>query len=372
MANSNTKGRLPGLDLVRSTAALFVVSVHFFFNCGYYSTPLNSRVTFAMTAARWLFLCCVPLYMMLTGYFKCNKDINKAHYMSLIPVFTAYIVISTIKVFVGNYYYGKVYGIKEALAAMGNYTIGWYVGFYLSLMAVAPFLNRLWHGLRSRKEQHILLISLAMITTLYPVIALPAVSSNTFIACISSVIELAAPNYWQMMYPLLYYFLGCYFRENRPRFNKAALASVIIAVPLVNAAISYKYAAGSNFNWSILGAVDCGYNCITVAICSAAIFLLLYDINIKNGIVNRILALISSVSLEIYLFSGTLDIIIFDYAKKRYFEMTDFAWLFFILVPLNFVLSVILSLIYKSLYDLISGALSSITNKKEEKQTGND
>lgn len=363
MSNPNTSGRLPGLDLVRSTAALFVVSVHFFFNCGYYSTPLNDRITFMMTAARWLFLCCVPLYMMLTGYFKCNKDINKAHYMSLIPVFTAYFVISTIKVFTGNYYYGKVYGIKEALAAMGNYTIGWYVGFYLSLMAVAPFLNRLWHALRSRKEQHILLISLAMVTTLYPLIALPAASSNTVVACLSSVLELAAPNYWQMMYPLLYYFLGCYLRENRPQPNKLMLASVIIVLPVINAAISYKYAAGGNFNWSILGTVDCGYNCITVAVCATAIFLFLYDVDIKNGFIKRILALISSVSLEIYLFSGTLDIIIFDYAKRRYFEMRDFAWLFFILVPLNFILSVILSLLYRAIYNFVAGILTRKTHE---------
>ena len=362
MSNTKTSGRLPGLDLVRSTAALFVVSVHFFFNCGYYSTPLNNRVTFVMTAARWLFLCCVPLYMMLTGYFKCNKDIDKAHYMSLIPVFAAYFVISTIKIFVGNYYYGKVYGIKEALAAMGNYTIGWYVGFYLSLMAIAPFLNRLWHALKSKKEQHILLISLAMVTTLYPIIALPAASSNTLIASVSSVVELAAPNYWQMMYPLLYYFLGCYLRENRPKLNKLLLIAVIVILPIINAVISYKYAAGGNFNWSILGTVDCGYNCITVAVCAAAIFLLLYDIDIKNGFIKKILALISSVSLEIYLFSGTLDIIIFDYAKRRYFEMKDFAWLFFILVPLNFILSVILSLIYKAIYDFISGILTRKTH----------
>ncbi|MCR5602384.1 MAG: acyltransferase family protein [Lachnospiraceae bacterium] len=363
MSNTKTSGRLPGLDLVRSTAALFVVSVHFFFNCGYYSTPLNNRVTFVMTAARWLFLCCVPLYMMLTGYFKCNKDIDKAHYMSLIPVFAAYFVISTIKIFVGNYYYGKVYGIKEALAAMGNYTIGWYVGFYLSLMAIAPFLNRLWHALKSKKEQHILLISLAMVTTLYPIIALPAASSNTLIASVSSVVELAAPNYWQMMYPLLYYFLGCYLRENRPKLNKLLLIAVIVILPIINAVISYKYAAGGNFNWSILGTVDCGYNCITVAVCAAAIFLLLYDIDIKNGFIKKILALISSVSLEIYLFSGTLDIIIFDYAKRRYFEMKDFAWLFFILVPLNFILSVILSLLYKAIYNFIAGILTRKTHE---------
>ncbi|MBR5360169.1 MAG: hypothetical protein IK123_04695, partial [Lachnospiraceae bacterium] len=76
--------------------------------------------------------------------------------------------------------------------------------------------------------------------------------------------------------------------------------------------------------------------------------------------------------LEIYLFSGTLDIIIFDRAKRRYFEMNDFAWLFFILVPLNFILSVILSLIYKSLYNRIAEIISRLVNKRTHKeQAGN-
>ena len=357
----STKQRLSGPDIVRSVAALFVVSVHFFFNCGYYSTPLVSRITFMMTAARWLFLCCVPLYMMLTGYFKCNKEPDRKHYLGLIPVFVSYIVISTIKVFVGNHYYGKVYGIKEALAAMGNYTIAWYVGFYFSLMAIAPFLNRMWHALKNRREQHILLISLACITSLYPVISLFSVSNVYIVACIGSVIELAAPNYWQMMYPLLYYFLGCYLRENKPRVNKAVLILIISACVFVNAGISYNYAAGGNFNWNILGAVDCGYNCITVVLCSLALFLLFYDIDLRNGKFRQVLEKISSVSLEIYLFSGTLDVIIFDHVKRRYFEMRDYAWLFFILVPLNFILSVLLSLIYKKLYDTIAGAFSRRT-----------
>ncbi len=354
---NNKNSRLAGLDLVRVVAALFVVSVHYFFNCGYYSTPLTDKVTFGMTAARWLFLCCVPLYMMLTGYFKCNKDLNRTHYLSFIPVFTAYVVISVIKVFVGNYYYGKVYGIKEALQSLGNYTIAWYVGFYFSLMAIAPFLNRLWHSLKSKNEEHILLISLVCVTSLYPVISLFASSTNAIIASIGSIVELLALNYWQMMYPLLYYFLGCYIRKNNPRANKLLLIIIILATVFINAGISYVYAAGSNFNWNILGMVDCGYNCITVAICSVSLFLLFYDIDIKGKVFKKILTWISSVSLEIYLFSAIFDIIIFDYVKKRYFEMSDFAWLFFILVPINFIGSVICSNIYKLIYNLIAKAI---------------
>ena len=102
--------------------------------------------------------------------------------------------------------------------------------------------------------------------------------------------------------------------------------------------------------------VDCGYNCITVAICATALFLLFYDIDVKGRGFKFILQKISSVSLEIYLFSAIFDIIIFDYAKKHYSEMRDFAWLFFILVPINFIGSVICSNIYKLIYDAVKKA----------------
>ncbi|MCR5508029.1 MAG: acyltransferase family protein, partial [Lachnospiraceae bacterium] len=320
--------RQSGPDIVRSLAALFVVSVHYFFNCGYYSAPLTGNIPFIMTAMRWLFLCCVPIYMMLTGYFKCNKELNRAHYLGFIPVGIAYLLISVIKIFVGNYYYGKIYGIKEAFVSLGNYTMAWYIGFYFSLMAIAPFLNRLWHSL-SKKEKHILLISLILVTSLYPVAALPQASNNAVAACLGSVFAVFAPSYWQMMYPLLYYFLGCYFREYKPSINKLLLTVTALAMVILNTCISYGYARGGNFQWSILGTVDCGYNCITVVICSAAIFLLFYNVDIKNRLVNRLLYVISSVSLEIYLFSAVFDIIIYDWAKHRYFEMRDFLWLFF-------------------------------------------
>ncbi|MBR5766343.1 MAG: acyltransferase family protein [Lachnospiraceae bacterium] len=356
------KTRLPGLDIVRSVAALFVVSVHYFFNCGFYGTPMIGKVMFIMTVERWLFLCCVPLYMMLTGFFKCNKEINKAHYKSFIPVGIAYLILSIIKIFVGNYYYGKVYGIKEAFQSLGNYTMAWYVGFYFSLMAIAPFLNRMWHTL-SKKEKHLLLIFLALISSLYPLVSLPASSEVKVISCIGSLFTIIAPNYWQMLYPILYYFLGCYFKEYKPKFNKLLLIAVIIATVFSNAGISYYYAKGSNFPWGILGTVDCGYNCITVVICSVSLFLLFYDIELKCKVAKKIFYLISSVSLEIYLISAIFDIIIFDYAKHRFYEMKDFLWLFFILMPINFIGSVICSLIYKKLYDSVSGL---ITKKNRE------
>ena len=357
MNSDSAKKRLPGPDIVRVTAAFFVVAVHFFIKCGYYGTSLTTPLLFFMTAERWLFMCCVPLYMILTGYFKCNKTADKSHYLSLIPIGVAYLFFSVIKIIVSNYYYGHTYGIRESMQVLGNYTAAWYVGFYFSLMAIAPFLNRLWHALRSRREQHILLISLVFVSTLYPLFSLPAASESVFVSVTGSLLEFAAPSYWQMLYPLLYYFLGCYFREHKIKLNKFLLIAVILVTVFINAAISYMYADGSNFMWHILGTVDSGYNCITVAICSASVFLLLYDIDIKNKKVCFLLEKAASVSFEIYLASAVFEIIIFDKVNRMFFTIEDYAILFFILVPLNYILSLIFSLLYKKIYSLIAGMI---------------
>lgn len=352
--NRETKGlRLSGPDIVRTLAAFFMVAVHFFVECGYYGTSLDTPLKFFMTAARWLFMCSVPLYMILTGFFKCNKEPDRAHYRSQIPVMVSYLFFSVIRILVSNYYYGGAYGIREAFQVLGDYSIAWYVGFYVSLMAIAPFLNRLWHALKSKKEQHILLISLVCISALNPLVSLPASSDKLFPAITGSLLEFAAPGYWQMLYPLLYYFLGCYFRENRPKLNKLLLTGLVIATVFINAAISWFYAEGSNFSWFVLGKVDSGYNGLTLAVCAASLFLLFYDIELKGRAVRFILEKISSVSLEIYLSSAVVEIVIFDTVNRMFFTIEDFARLFFLLVPLNFICSLLISLVFKKMISMV-------------------
>ena len=357
MNKDTVVSRLSGPDIVRTVAAFFMVAVHFFMECGYYATLLDTPVMFIMTVERWLFMCCVPLYMMLTGFFKCNKEPDRAHYSSLIPVFIAYLFFSVIRLLVSKYYYGEPGTIKDALQMLGDYSMAWYVGFYIALMAIVPFLNRLWHALKSKREQHILLISLAMISMVYPLVLLPVSSETAPVAVIGSILELAVPGYWQMLYPLVYYFLGCYIRENRPKINKLLLFFVMLAMVFTNALISYVYADGDNFDWFVLGKVDSGYNCLTLAICAAALFLLLYDIEIKNGLIRFLLEKISSVSLEIYLVSAIMETVIFDYVNRLFFTIDDYLWLFFILVPLNFVSSLIISLIYRKIYNIIRNCI---------------
>lgn len=340
--------RQAGPDLLRSIAALFVVGVHFYLNCGYYMAPMQGTKMYLMTCVRWFFLICVPLYMLLTGYFKCHKTISRSHYMSLVPIVAAYVLITVIKIFVSNHFYGKIYFFWDSVKNIANYTFAWYVGMYICLMLLIPFLNILWQALPAKREKLILIGSLVFICSLYPVVLY------------------IAPSYWQILYPVLYYYIGTYIREYSPRVSKPLLVTIVIAVTILNASISFFGAKGELFNWTILGPVDSGYSTVTVAACAVAFFLLLYQAEIRTGWLRALLRRISEVSFEIYMFTGCFDAVIYSIAY-RYTGGKDalkFFWLFFALVPLNFVLSFLSARLYRALYTRCAGVIAQIIKKR--------
>lgn len=320
--------RQSGLDIVRIIASISVIAVHFYLNCNFYETPLQGAKMFAMTFGRWLFMICVPLFMMLTGYLKCHKKCDKAHYLSLIPILLSYIIIAVVKVIISNIYYGKgYYSFGNAIKAIATYQIAWYVGMYVGLMLIIPFLNKLIAAL-SEKEFKWMILAFALA------------------ACVFPLVQYVIPSYWQYLYPLVYYFLGAYIREYKPKVNKWMCAATVLIMTLINGVITYASAHGEPFRYDVLAGVDNGYSVITVAVATVAVFLMFYDV-CENGaeVASKgwkgLLGTISSASLEIYLFSGVFDVIIYTYLKQTHTMATEFFWLFFITVPLNFICSAV-------------------------------
>ena len=330
--------RSTGIDLVKMVAVISVVCVHFYLSCGYYSEPLVSMKMYAMTYFRWLFLVSIPLFMMITGYLKGNKTISKAHYMSLIPIIITYIIICVIRMLVENKMYGQIHTFKTAVKSLLNYQSAWYVGMYISLMFICPFLNKLWKSL-DKKEHNILIGSIVFISMLYPVVLY------------------IAPSYWQMLYPIGYYYIGLYIKTYQPKLNKLLLSAITVVAVLFNAVVSIYYAGGGLFRWEILGGVDNGYNLITLAIAATAIFLILYDVEIKNNVIKKITQSISNCSLEIYLFQTAVNAVIYTYVGRYVKGAPQYFWLFFILTPVSLIASwiagVCVKFVVSAMWDII-------------------
>lgn len=337
------KKRLSGPDLIRCICALFVVMEHFFLNTGYYDEPLVGSTMFIQTFFRWMFLVCIPMYMMLSGYFKSNKQIEKSHYMSLIPIVAAYVVVSVPKMILYNRLYGPVYGIKEGLKSMGDYSMAWYAGFYIALMILAPFLNKLWKSLEGKKEQNALIISLVILCSIYPLF------------------HYIVPSFFINLYPIMYYYIGIYIKENKPKFNKIILLIIFLITICLETVISFFGAKGGTFNWNLISTVDTGFGGLFIAISSVCVFLMLHDIDIKNAAVCGLLKRIGSVTFETYLFAGAYDAIIYYYLKRTVIGSVNCRKFFPVTTLLSFSLAVISAIIFKYIY----GAAEKIISRKK-------
>lgn len=71
------------LDLIRSVAVIFVLSVHFFLNSGFYGIICEGEKMFVMCVLRTSFITCVPLFLMLTGYLMCKKELSLKYFKGI-------------------------------------------------------------------------------------------------------------------------------------------------------------------------------------------------------------------------------------------------------------------------------------------------
>ena len=339
------KERQTGIDIVKAIATFLIVFIHFFMSIGYYQTPIVSNKMIVMTFLRWGGLVAVPLFAMATGYLKSKKVADKAHYMSLLPIIITYVILCTLRMIAENSVYGKIHTFKSGIKSLLSYQSAWYVGMYVALMLICPFLNRLFNSL-SDKERRVFLASMIIVTMVYPVI------------------PYVFPSYFQYMYILTYYFIGAYINEYRPDVNKLLLVALYIGSTIINGVITLINSKGGAFDPGVLSFVDNGQNAITVAVSATAVFLLFYKTDIRNGFVMGIVRSISKCSLEIYLIQAAYNAIIYTYMGRKIGSAEEYFYYIVILVPLSFVLSWITAALYKAIYGAISRLLKNAANTK--------
>ncbi len=334
MTDTVTKQRQSGPDLIRSIACFFVVGAHFYLNMGYYDEPMEGWKMFTMTACRWLFVTAVPLFFMLTGYFKKKKIADRSHYKALIPLVISYVVISVAKMILYNRLYGKIYGVREIFQNLANYQIAWYMGLYLCVFLLIPFLNKAWYAL-SQKEQNILLVTLGFLCTVYPAF------------------KYVGPSYFIGVYPVLFYFLGIAVSERKWKVNRVLLLAVLGFTIALEATVSMKLTSTGVFDWNLIQTADGTYGTFFISVCTICIFLMLYDVDVKGKIIRTLLSSISSVSFEIYLFAGAYDAIIYGYAKRYLTGPIEAFWWFFVTVPASFICAYISSVVFRKVVSFV-------------------
>lgn len=276
--------RLQGIDVIRLIAVCFVIMVHALFPAGYYESTMIGTPMFLLTYFRSFLICCVPLFMTLIGYLNLHKNLEKRYYKKLIWVLLSYIIICILyelyRIITGNQV-----TVRDVIDEIFLFQHAWYVGMYIGIFLLTPFLNIIWRGLDSRKNRIVLLFILILITSLHSV-------TNNYIAY-----------YWQVIYPITYYFAGCFLATYSIRMNKAMNVFLMLLLAALQAVNIYFSCWKGLFDWATFGGYQCSYNALPTVLMVILFFSLLDGIEIRVVRIKKLLQKISGVSLEIYLLS---------------------------------------------------------------------
>lgn len=97
------KTRNINCDILRIIALLFVISVHSLSYIGFYGVINEGPTMLFLNIARCLFMSCVPLFIVLSGYLMSKKELNKNYLKKSIRIIATYILCS-IACLIGLYF----------------------------------------------------------------------------------------------------------------------------------------------------------------------------------------------------------------------------------------------------------------------------
>lgn len=238
LLNKQNKQREFGLDVLRTVALLLVIGLHFFLHTDFYNTKLTTLPL----------LCTDNCFQHVFPYFCC------------ISIIFEYVVVSIIC------YYVRVYYFKEEilhplalLFSFGLASYSWYVNMYLGLFLLIPFINILYKSIPKKSYKLILILTLILIN-----------SSTGIINCFK---HTNITNYWSALYPIMYYLIGCFIFEYKPKINRFALLFVIVLTAMFATSFIYLNNEQQYFDYRLSW-----YGEIFTVLISISIFLMLYSV----------------------------------------------------------------------------------------------
>ena len=292
-----------GPDLCRAAALVLVVITHGVGLSQAYAYSGMTGAWLGTMAVHVLSHSCVPLFLLLSGYLGGGRSLSLRHYRGVFRLAVPYLLISLLCALELRLFDLGQLSPGGVLAGILDFSLNgyaWYVEMYLGLFLVQPFLNLLWDRIPSRGWKRAFLGILALLTLM------PDTMESLLIRWGDLRI---LPDYFNVCFPLTYFFLGRYLREHgetmRRRQGPVLLAAgylVPLGLVILRSYVSGSYAGGYTLNT---------FGSIFVALCAMGLFLLLTGIP-DGGPLKRPVRLLSKVSYEMYLCSYLFDQILYD------------------------------------------------------------
>lgn len=359
-----TKERNINLDLIRCVAVFFVISVHFFLNSGFYELPCSGGRMLIMCIARTFFITCVPLFLMLTGYLMNKKEWSIGYYKGLKKTYCIYIMISICCLIFRIFFQKEKFGIRQMLISILDFSAdsySWYIEMYIGLFLLIPFLNILWTNLKIR-EKKIFIYSLLFLTALPSLLNCWNLIGESHLVSVNQI----APDYWEILYPFTYYYLGAYISElSSEKFFWKRESLLLVALAVLFGGVTYYRSGGGVYEWTSYNSYQGG----EVVIISVLIFRILCVLPIDKCpvIIKKIISRISILSLGIYLASFISDSILYGYLAQKVIDPVKRMDYFPVMVISSFFISFGISWIINMLYHGMECNIKKLKNRIKNK-----
>lgn len=334
------KNRNTGLDCVRALAIFCVVLLHAISYGGGLSDSAVSLSFVLKVYLRQISLASVPLFLMLSGYLQKHRKPDAKHYRSIFRLLLSYAVISIVCEICYALRFSDL-TFPMAVYKLFDFSANgyaWYFEMYIGLFLLIPFLNMIWAGAGTRRTKIILLCSLAFLTLLPETVK----SFAPYYDPTDATLPLdVVPAFFSSMYPITYYFFGCYLSEyplKMPNFAKAAAA---LGAPLLPTALCVGFtAARGEYAWYMMNGFQ------TVTVCATAFFLFSLTVcaEVPFAPLRFAVRAVAENTFEMYLFSYLWDMAAYQIFHFSLYFGIPFVFFgsFISAVLLNFLISLLL------------------------------
>ena len=253
---------------------------------------MRGTTMFLATYVRMFLMICVPLFIILTGYLMCHKTLDRKYYSKAAKTLVLYLLASIVCLLFKIVFQHNSFSVGEAIEKIFDFSAApyaWYIEMYIGLFLIIPFLNLAFYGLKIKK-QRLTLVATCIFLTILP-------QNLKYL-----------PNWWVSIYPICYYFTGCYLREYGLKLRRLAVVMILLASVLLGTLRTFICCYGRNFEWTGWN----GHNSIAVYAASVMTFVLLSSFKYRwiSGKLSKILGYISGLVLGAYLCSWILDEIV--------------------------------------------------------------
>ena len=371
MEEKKENKRFVGIDIIRNLALVCVVILHFFLHNGFYSTPMNSKRMLLCTIIRSFATIAVPLFLMITGYSMSQKKLSKKYYKGVLKVIGIYLLASVCCLLYEWFHMGKSAGFSKVFSGILNYNAahyGWYVELYICLFLVIPFLNLIYNNLKDKKQKLILIGTMIFLTSLPAVVNVYSFFDASWWAQPSSSSEFlkVLPNFWVVLYPITYYFIGCYLKEYPIKMNKWINLLLFLLSGLLFGLYNYWHSYNGLYSWGEWQ--DSGS--LLVLICAVLFFNFFINLDYSKVPiwVSNLLSKMSNLVFGAYLISFIFDDFIIGKIVSMEPDMPHRLEYMIVEVPLVLILSYFASFFINLIYTGMVKLCNRIKPKKIKQQ----